>query len=154
MRYGGLDEQEALKLVTLNPARQLGIDRRVGALAAGMDADFVLWSEHPLSSIARAEQTWIDGRRYFDRGQDARDQSAIVAERERLIALAAVERAKALSLQVDATKAADEAKDDRAKSADAAPASDPDWLLHRAAERGIYHDGADLSSCGMHDHAH
>jgi imidazolonepropionase-like amidohydrolase len=49
MRYGGLTEEEALKLVTLNPAIQLGIDQRVGTIDVGKDADLVIWSAHPLS---------------------------------------------------------------------------------------------------------
>ncbi len=88
VRYGGLSEAEALKFVTLNPAKQLRIDARVGSLEVGKDADFVLWSAHPLSSSARAEQTWIDGRRYFDRAEDAALRERDQRERERLIAAA------------------------------------------------------------------
>lgn len=99
LRYGGkdwgMDEAEALKFVTVNPARQLRIDGRVGSLEVGKDADFVLWSANPLSSAARAEQTWIDGRRYFDRGEDAQLRERDRAERARLVALALPERAKA-----------------------------------------------------------
>jgi hypothetical protein len=89
VRYGGLSEEEALKFVTLNPAIQLRLQQRVGSLEVGKDADFVLWSAHPLSSAARAEQTWIDGRRYFDLADDARLRERDQAERARLIALAA-----------------------------------------------------------------
>jgi imidazolonepropionase-like amidohydrolase len=99
LRYGGkawgMTEAEALKFVTLNPARQLRIDARVGSLEVGKDADFVIWSAHPLSSAARAEQTWIDGRRYFDLAEDARLRERDRAERARLVALALPERAKA-----------------------------------------------------------
>ncbi|SVE55565.1 uncharacterized protein METZ01_LOCUS508419, partial [marine metagenome] len=65
VKYGSIDEEEALKLVTLNPAIQLGIDKWVGSLEVGKDADFVIWTEHPLSTRAICEQTWIDGIRYF-----------------------------------------------------------------------------------------
>ncbi len=99
LRYGGKDwgmnEAEALKFVTINSARQLRIDKRVGSLEVGKDADFVIWSANPLSSAARAEQTWIDGRRYFDRGEDAQLRERDRAERARLVALALPERAKA-----------------------------------------------------------
>lgn len=88
-------EADALKFVTLNPARQLRIDQRVGSLEVGKDADFVIWSGHPLSSAARAEQTWIDGRRYFSREEDAQLRERDRAERARLVALALPERAKA-----------------------------------------------------------
>ena len=62
----GLSEEAALNFVTLNPARQLGIDKRVGSLEPGKDADFVIWSGSPLSGYTKCEQTWIDGRRFFD----------------------------------------------------------------------------------------
>ena len=65
VKYGGLSEEEALKLVTLNPAIQLKIDKWVGSLEVGKDADFVIWTDHPLSTRAVCEQTWIDGIRYF-----------------------------------------------------------------------------------------
>ncbi len=71
VKYGGLDPHTALQFVTLNPAKQLRIDNRVGSLEIGKDADFVLWNGSPLSVRARCEQTWIDGRKYFDRQIDA-----------------------------------------------------------------------------------
>ena len=70
VRYGGLDPHEALKFVTINPARQLKIDDVVGSLEPGKDADFVSSSESPLSTDARCEQTWIAGARYFDTSTD------------------------------------------------------------------------------------
>lgn len=71
IKYGGVEPMEALKFVTLNPAKQLRIDSRVGSLEVGKDADISLWSGSPLSTLARCEQTWIDGRKYFDRNDDA-----------------------------------------------------------------------------------
>ncbi len=88
VRYGGMPEEEALKLVTLNPALQLGVADRVGSLEAGKDADFVLWSGHPLSTYSRAEQTWIDGRRFFDRETDLAAREVVAAERAALLAAA------------------------------------------------------------------
>jgi imidazolonepropionase-like amidohydrolase len=70
VKYGGVPPVEALKFVTLNPARQLGIDRWVGSIEVGKDADLVVWSGPPMSTYSRCEQTWIDGRRYFDRAED------------------------------------------------------------------------------------
>jgi N-acetylglucosamine-6-phosphate deacetylase len=70
VKYGGVSPQDALKFVTLNPAKQLRIDNRVGSLEAGKDADFVIWSGDPLSTYSICEQTWIDGRKYFDRNED------------------------------------------------------------------------------------
>lgn len=65
VKYGGLSEIEALNLVTINPARQLGIDRWVGSLETGKDGDFVIWSGPPLSTYSVCEQTWIEGRQYY-----------------------------------------------------------------------------------------
>ncbi|MEX2188211.1 MAG: amidohydrolase family protein [Pirellulales bacterium] len=71
IKYGGVAPDEALKFVTLNPAQQLRIDDRVGSLEPGKDADLVVWSASPLSSYSRCEQTWIDGRKYFDLAEEA-----------------------------------------------------------------------------------
>ncbi len=71
VKYGNVAPEEALKFVTLNPARQLRIDDRVGSLETGKDADLVVWSGPPLSSYSRCEQTWIDGRKYFDLADEA-----------------------------------------------------------------------------------
>jgi hypothetical protein len=70
VKYGGVTPEEALKFVTLNPAKQLGVDNRVGSLEAGKDADLVVWSNSPLSTYSRCEQTWVDGRKYFDLADD------------------------------------------------------------------------------------
>ena len=83
--YCGMDEVEALKLVTLNPAIQLRIDERVGSLAAGKDADFVIWNGHPLSMYSKAEQTWIDGRLYFSLERDRALREANRVEKQALI---------------------------------------------------------------------
>ena len=85
VKYGGVPEEEALKFVTLNPAKQLGIDNRVGSLEPGKDADFVIWSGHPLSPYSRCEQTWLDGRKYFDIETDLDVRQQITRERVRLI---------------------------------------------------------------------
>ena len=85
VKYGGLSEEEALEFVTINPAKQLRIDDRVGSLEPDKDADFVIWSGHPLSSFSRAEQTWIEGRKFFDVELDAEMRRQIAAQRSRLI---------------------------------------------------------------------
>jgi len=71
IKYGGVEPIEALKFVTLNPAKQLRIDSKVGSLEIGKHADIAVWNGSPLSTLARCEQTWIDGRKYFDRKWDA-----------------------------------------------------------------------------------
>ncbi len=83
--YGGVPEQEALKFVTLNPAKLLHLDHRTGSLKAGKDADVVVWDGHPLSIYAKVERTFIDGILFYDRERDADKQKFIVAERARLI---------------------------------------------------------------------
>jgi len=77
VKWGGLSEVEALALVTLNPARQLGIDERVGSIEVGKDADLVLYDGHPLSMLSVVLQTFVDGDLYFDRVADARRQAKI-----------------------------------------------------------------------------
>jgi imidazolonepropionase-like amidohydrolase len=68
----GIGEVQALDLVTINPAKILGLDARIGSLEPGKDADFVIWSGSPLSTSTIAEQTWVDGRKYFDTEEDKR----------------------------------------------------------------------------------
>jgi imidazolonepropionase-like amidohydrolase len=85
IKYGGMSEEEALKMVTINPAKMLRVDQKVGSITVGKDADLVLWSDHPLSIYARAEKTIVEGTVYFDREKDAEMQKKIQAERVRLI---------------------------------------------------------------------
>jgi N-acetylglucosamine-6-phosphate deacetylase len=66
VKYGGLSPEEALNFVTRNPAEQLMVEQYVGSLAPGKQADLVVWSGPPLSNYSRPEQTWVDGRKYFD----------------------------------------------------------------------------------------
>lgn len=85
VKYGGVSEEEALKFVTLNPAKLLHIDHRVGSIAVGKDADIVLWDDHPLSVYARAEQTYVDGTKYYDLEEDAAKREWMRGERARLV---------------------------------------------------------------------
>ncbi len=85
VRFGGLSEESALKLVTINPAKQLRIDERTGSLETGKDADFVIWSGHPLSAYTRCEQTWIEGACHFNLEKDAELRAWTNNERQRLI---------------------------------------------------------------------
>ena len=85
VKYGAVSQEEALKFVTLNAAKQLHIEHRTGSLEVGKDADFVVWSGHPLSTYSICEQTWVDGRQYFDLAKDREMRERIAAERNRLI---------------------------------------------------------------------
>jgi len=85
VRFGGVKEEDALKFVTLNPAKLLRIDDRTGSLKVGKDADVVLWSDHPLSIYAKADMTFVDGIKFFDRNEDLQRREAVNAERNRLM---------------------------------------------------------------------
>jgi len=85
VKYGGVTEEEALKMVTLNPAIMLHVDDKVGSLRVGKDADVVLWSDHPLSIYAKSLYTIVDGTVYFDRTRDEQLQKQVDAERLRLV---------------------------------------------------------------------
>ncbi len=85
VRYGGMKEIDAWKMVTLNPAKLLHVDDRVGSIKVGKDADLVLWNDHPLSVYASADKTWVDGILFFDRQQDAQLRDTLRIERSRLI---------------------------------------------------------------------
>jgi imidazolonepropionase-like amidohydrolase len=85
VKYGGISEIEALKLVTLNPAKILHLDNRMGSIKPGKDADLVLWTENPLSVYARASKTIVDGAVMFDEEEDIRLKAEIDAERNRII---------------------------------------------------------------------
>lgn len=84
MKYGGVPEEEALKMVTLNPAKQLGIDKRTGSVDVGKDADLVIWSGHPFSVYSHPEITMIEGEVYFDRAKDIANRTMLAKEREEL----------------------------------------------------------------------
>jgi imidazolonepropionase-like amidohydrolase len=85
VKYAGMSEEDALKMVTLNPAKMLHVADRVGSIAPGKDADLVIWSDHPLSIYAKSEKTIVDGTVVFDREQDAKLQEALKNEKQRLI---------------------------------------------------------------------
>jgi len=89
IKWGGLSEDEALALVTINPAKQLRIDNRVGSLEAGKDADVVVWNHHPLSSYAIVERVYIDGQQYYNRQDDQKRMTELAREKA---ALATAER--------------------------------------------------------------
>src|SRR5262249_12649951 len=78
-------DDEAFALVTINPAKQLRIDNRVGSLDVGKDADVVIWNHHPLSSYAIAERVYIDGQKYYDRTDDQKRMTELAREKETLV---------------------------------------------------------------------
>jgi imidazolonepropionase-like amidohydrolase len=85
VKYGGMTEDEALAMVTINPAKQLAIDSRVGSIETGKDADLVLFDKHPLSNYAKVQKVLIDGEIYFDRDKDLSGRAEREAKRKALI---------------------------------------------------------------------
>ncbi|MCF6223413.1 MAG: amidohydrolase family protein [Flavobacteriaceae bacterium] len=99
VKYGGVSEEEAWKFVTLNPAKLLHIDNKVGSIKVGKDADIVLWSDNPLSINAKAEKTIIEGIVYFDMERDLQIRKAIKIERNKLTNLMLKEKSAGKSTQ-------------------------------------------------------
>lgn len=85
VKYAGMNEEDALKMVTINPAIMLHVADRTGSIKVGKDADLVLWSDDPLSIYARAEKTIVDGIIYFDRDRDKQLREDIAREKARII---------------------------------------------------------------------
>ena len=85
VKYGDISEEEAWKMVTINPAKLLHIDHRVGSIAEGKDADLVLWNNHPMSIYAKAEKTFIEGALYFDLNEDLAKRVAIKNQKNELM---------------------------------------------------------------------
>ena len=85
MKYGGMSEEQALRMVTLNPAIQLGIDKHVGSIDVGKDADLAIFSQHPFSVYTVCELTIIEGEVFFDRSEDLKQREALKREKADLI---------------------------------------------------------------------
>ncbi|MDQ6625447.1 MAG: amidohydrolase family protein [Verrucomicrobiota bacterium] len=139
MKYGAMVPDDAIKLATINAAKQLRIDNKVGSLEVGKDADFVVWSGDPLSNYTHANQTWIDGRKYFDRAEDAETRKGFAAQREALVQKALAERMKEIGKPKEGGDKKDGEKEPK-------PATQED------AERehelvGAYGDGSDRYTC-------
>lgn len=85
MKYGGLTETEAISLITINPAKQLMIDKRVGSIEVGKDADLAIFDKHPLSNFSKVNKVIIDGNLYFDRENDLAERPVHEAEKKKLV---------------------------------------------------------------------
>ncbi|SHG17326.1 Imidazolonepropionase [Flavobacterium micromati] len=99
VKYGDVSEEDAWKFVTLNPAKLLRIDNKVGSIKIGKDADVVLWSTNPLSIYAKAEKTLIEGVVYYDSKRDEENRVAIAKERNELIGQLLQEKNKGMTTQ-------------------------------------------------------
>ncbi|MBM3784802.1 MAG: amidohydrolase family protein [Acidobacteria bacterium] len=85
VRYGGLTDDEALAMITINPAKQLEIDGRVGSIEVGKDADLAIFDRHPLSNFAKVQKVFIDGKLYFDRDEDMSQRAGKQAKRKSML---------------------------------------------------------------------
>jgi imidazolonepropionase-like amidohydrolase len=99
VKYGGTSEEDAWKMVTLNPAKLLHIDDKVGSIKIGKDADLVLWSGNPLSIYTKAEKTIIEGTTYFDIKIDEQQRTNIKNERNILTQMMLKEKNKGIKTQ-------------------------------------------------------
>jgi imidazolonepropionase-like amidohydrolase len=113
IKYGGVSANDALKLITLNPAIQLGIDSRVGSIDVGKDADLAIFNRDPLSVYAVVQKTLIDGQVYFDRQRDIDGRPALEKEKQDL--LAKEKKASEEKKASDKTEAKTEKKSDQKK---------------------------------------
>src|SRR6266436_5896665 len=116
IKFGGLSYDEALKLVTLNPAIQLGIDKRVGSIDVGKDADLVIYNHDPLSAYAVAQKTIVDGHVLFDRDKDIAGRASLEKEKQDMLAKEKKEE----------EKKPDEKKPDTTKKPEPKPDAKPD----------------------------
>ena len=150
VKYGGLSETEAFKFVTLNPAKQLKIDHRTGSLEVGKDADFVIWNTNPLSTFSSAEQTWIEGRLYFDVASDARLRQEAQAERQRIAAKVIASKSNAPAAPAkpgDAEKVAAPKTPAEMLAANQAYLELQQWLHRMSQHRTGYWAGAEAHEC-------
>lgn len=104
VKYGGVSEEEAWKFVTLNPAKLLHLDDRMGSVAVGKDADLVLWTDHPLSIKARAEKTLIEGKVYFDMERDFQMRKEMQEEKNKLTTMMLAAKNKGLKTRTPQKK--------------------------------------------------
>jgi imidazolonepropionase-like amidohydrolase len=136
IKYGGLTEDEALALVTINPAKQLRIDNRVGSIEAGKDADVVIWNRHPLSSYALPDRVYIDGALYYDRSKEDQRVTDLKTKKDALLKAEkdAAEKAKAEKADKGDKKAPEGPSP--ASPSEPAPAAERSEAAPARAERG------------------
>jgi len=136
VKWGGVPPADALAFVTINSARQLGIEKRVGSLEPGKDGDFVIWSGDPLATSSMALETWIEGKKYFDRTADLAARPALEKERTDLEA-----KAKKL-LESERRSAAPQGATPPAERRESEPARVPTRAPERGEEQPLPTPGA------------
>ncbi|MBT1444791.1 amidohydrolase family protein [Shewanella sp. JM162201] len=133
MMYCNMSAEDAWKMITINPAIQLGIEKDTGSLKEGKVADIVLWDAHPMSVYARTEMVWVDGKRHFDRELDRQMQAEQAAERRALIN-------KILTLD----------EEGRSGEAPKAAQSEPEW--HCDTHFEVFKTGISTQQSTQHSH--
>jgi imidazolonepropionase-like amidohydrolase len=136
IKFGGLSHDDALKLVTINPAIQLGIDKRVGSIDPGKDADLVIYNHDPLSAYAVVQKTLIDGRVYFDRQRDIADRPAREKEKKELLEKEKKNEKKSEADKTPGEKKPDEKKPEQKKPEEKKPEEKPKPPQTSAASGG------------------
>jgi imidazolonepropionase-like amidohydrolase len=136
IKFGGLSHDDALKLVTINPAIQLGIDKRVGSIDPGKDADLVIYNHDPLSAYAVVQKTLIDGRVYFDRQRDIADRPAREKEKKELLEKEKKSEKKSEADKTPGEKKPDEKKPEQKKPEEKKPEEKPKPPQTSAASGG------------------
>jgi len=106
VKYGGLSEEQALRLVTINPAKMLHLEQHMGSIKEGKDADVVLWTDNPLSIYAKPAYTFVDGREMFSLANDQALRADIARERQRLVQQMLAAKKAGAPAQAPAAKAA------------------------------------------------
>src|SRR5258707_9862804 len=137
IKYGGLTHDEALKLVTLNAAIQLGVDKRVGSIDVGKDADLAIYNHDPLSAYAVVQKTIVDGRVLFDREKNIADRAGLEKEKKDLIAKAKKAAEKKPEEKKSDEKKPDDKKPDAAKKPEDKPKPPSDAVRRDSGEEMI-----------------
>ena len=121
IKWGGLTDDEALALVTINPARQLRVESRVGSLEVGKDADVVIWNHHPLSTYAIVDRVYIDGQTYYDRPEDQKRLTELAREKDTLANAERAERNERRGPSTTSDAAAPRPREDRTRDGAGGP---------------------------------
>jgi imidazolonepropionase-like amidohydrolase len=121
IKWGGLTDDEALALVTINPARQLRVESRVGSLEVGKDADVVIWNHHPLSTYAIVDRVYIDGQTYYDRPEDQKRLTELAREKDTLANAERAERNQRRGPSTTSDAAAPRPREDRTQDGAGGP---------------------------------
>ena len=137
IKWGGLTDDEALALVTINPARQLRVESRVGSLEVGKDADVVIWNHHPLSTYAIVDRVYIDGQTYYDRPEDQKRLTELAREKDTLANAERAERNERRGPSTTSEAAAPRPREDRIQDGAGGPSDTAQGQPNGDVQRAI-----------------